>query len=67
MGRTANDDETRIRSMALSGQLAVFQMMRRTALVSLNWDEVDAERLELIKRVVIEQARVVLHAIIADR
>lgn len=67
MGRPANDDETRIRSMALSGQLAVFQMMRRTALTSLNWDEVDAERLELIKRVVIEQTRVVLHAVIAGR
>jgi len=66
MNRPANDDETRIRSMALSGQLAVFQMMRRTALIALNWDEVDAQRLELIKRVVIEHTRAVLRAIIAD-
>ncbi|TWC11589.1 TetR family transcriptional regulator [Pseudomonas sp. SJZ083] len=67
LGRAASDDETRIRSMALSGQLAVFQMMRRTALTSLNWDKVDAERLELIKRVVIDHTRAVLHAMIIGR
>ncbi|WP_223570856.1 CerR family C-terminal domain-containing protein [Pseudomonas sp. BF-R-26] len=67
LGRPANDDETRIRSMALSGQLAVFQMMRRTALTSLNWDKVDAERLDLITRVVIDHTRAVLHAMIIGR
>ena len=40
--------------------MAVFQMMRRTAFTSLNWDEVDVERLELIKRVVMEPTRAVL-------
>ncbi len=42
--------------------MAVFQMMRRTAFTSLNWDEVDVERLELIKRVVMEPTRAVLLA-----
>ncbi|WP_191624963.1 hypothetical protein [Pseudomonas fluorescens] len=40
--------------------MAVFQMMRRTAFTSLNWDEADVERLELIKRVVMEPTRAVL-------
>ncbi|CRL51804.1 CerR family C-terminal domain-containing protein [Pseudomonas sp. P154a] len=66
MSCAPNDDEARIRSMALNGQLAVFQMMRRTALTSLNWGEVDAQRLELIKCVVIKHTRAVLHAIIAE-
>ena len=42
-------------------------MMRRTAFTSLNWDEVDVERLELIKRVVMEPPPAVLLAMIAGR
>jgi AcrR family transcriptional regulator len=34
LGRPADDEETRIRTMALSGQLLFFQVQRRTALTS---------------------------------
>ncbi len=67
LGRSPGDDETLIRTMALSGQLMVFQVARRSALTVLNWDAVNAERLALIKRVVREQTTALLRALLATR
>jgi TetR/AcrR family transcriptional regulator, regulator of cefoperazone and chloramphenicol sensitivity len=67
LGRSPRDDETLIRTMALSGQLMVFQVARRTALTALNWDSINAERLALIKRVVREQTTALLRALLAAR
>jgi hypothetical protein len=53
--------------MALSGQLMVFQMARRSALTALNWDSIDAERLALIKRVIREQTTALLRSLLATR
>ncbi len=67
LGRPPNDDETLIRTMALNGQLIVFQVMRRTALTTLNWDAVDAERLGQLKRIIREQTASLLRSILALR
>jgi TetR/AcrR family transcriptional regulator, regulator of cefoperazone and chloramphenicol sensitivity len=67
LGRPANDDETLIRTMALSGQLVFFQAMRRTVLTALNWDAIDADRLALLTRIVTEQTRVLLRSMTAAR
>jgi hypothetical protein len=53
--------------MALSGQLMAFQVMRRSALASLGWDTIDAQRLKLLKRVLHEQTRALLSSLAASR
>jgi hypothetical protein len=67
LGRPADDDETMIRTMALNGQLLVFQVMRRTALTTLKWKEIDAEQLTLLKRVITEQTGTLLRELSASR
>ena len=67
LGRSPGDDETLIRTMALSGQLMVFQVARRTALTALNWDSINPERLALIKRVIREQTVALLRSLASTR
>jgi AcrR family transcriptional regulator len=66
LGRPADDEETLIRTMALSGQLLFFQVLRRTALTALNWDAINAERLALLKRVIGEQTAALLRSMSAQ-
>ena len=67
VGRPAGDDETLIRTMALNGQLMVFQVARRSALTALNWEAIDGERLALLKRVLREQTGALLRSMIEAR
>ena len=67
LGRPADDEETLIRTMIVSGQLHVFQMARKSVLARLNWDRVDAGRLELLKRILREHSSVLLHAMVKSR
>lgn len=67
LGRPANDDETLVRATTLSGQLQVFQMARRSVLTKLNWDRIDGQRLELLKRIIREHTSVLLHAMAKSR
>jgi hypothetical protein len=67
LGRPAGDEETLIRTLALNGQLLVFQVARRSALATLNWDAIDADRLALLKRVIREQTGALLRSMIAAR
>jgi AcrR family transcriptional regulator len=67
LGRPADDAETLIRTMALSGQLMFFSVMRRTALTKLNWDAYDADRRAQVKNIIGEQTRAVLRSMIAER
>jgi TetR/AcrR family transcriptional regulator, regulator of cefoperazone and chloramphenicol sensitivity len=67
LGRPADDEETLIRTTTLSGQLHVFQIARRSVLRKLNWDAINARRLDLLKRVVGEHARVLLRAMAKAR
>jgi TetR/AcrR family transcriptional regulator, regulator of cefoperazone and chloramphenicol sensitivity len=67
LGRPADDEETLIRTMTLSGQLMVFQLARRSVMTKLNWDEVDAQRLALLQKVLLEHTQSLLRSMIATR
>ena len=67
IGLPASDDETKVRTMALHGQLRSFQVVKRSALAALNWDAVDGPRLELLQRVVREHTITLLRAMIKTR
>ena len=67
IGRPADDEEVRIRAVALSGQFQVFHVCRRMALRLLDWDEIDAERQALVKKVVRDHTRELLRAFAAKK
>jgi hypothetical protein len=67
LGKPADDEETVIRTAALSGQLSVFQMVRRSVLALLNWESIEGERLALLKRVLREQTVALLRSMVAMR
>jgi AcrR family transcriptional regulator len=67
IGRPADDEETLIRTMTVSGQLHVFQVARKSVLARLNWDRVDAGRIESLKRILREHSTVLLHAMVKAR
>ncbi len=67
LGRPANDEETVLRTLTLTGQLTVFQCAPRSALARLNWDAVNTERLALLKRVIRDQTAALLRYLIASR
>jgi AcrR family transcriptional regulator len=66
-GRPADDEDVRIRAVALSGQFQVFHVCRRMALRLLDWDEIDAERQALVKEVVRDHTRALLGALAAKK
>jgi AcrR family transcriptional regulator len=66
-GRPPEDEETRVRAIALSGQFQVFHVCRRMALTVLDWTDIDADRQALIKRVVRDHTRAVLLGFVAQR
>lgn len=51
----ADDDECIVRAMTLNGQLLPFYFARRSSLSALQWNEIDAERLAFLIRIVKEQ------------
>jgi AcrR family transcriptional regulator len=66
-GRAADDEETRIRAVALSGQFQVFHVCRRMALTLLDWDGIDSERQAIVNRVVRDHTRELLRAFAANK
>lgn len=67
IGKPAEDEETRVRTFALSGQNQVFHVCHRMALNLLGWDAIDVERQALIKRIVRDQTRQLLRALAVER
>jgi AcrR family transcriptional regulator len=67
LGRPADDEETLIRTMTLSGQLHVFQTARRSVLARLNWDRIDEGRLDLLKGVIREHTGALLRTMLKAR
>jgi TetR/AcrR family transcriptional regulator, regulator of cefoperazone and chloramphenicol sensitivity len=67
IGLPADDEEVRIRAVALSGQFQVFHVCRRMTLRLLDWDEIDTERQALVKKVVRDHTREVLLALAAKK
>ena len=67
VGRPADDEETLLRTTTLGGQLMAFQFARRSVLTKLNWDKVDARRLDLLKKVIREHTSALLWWMTRDR
>jgi TetR/AcrR family transcriptional regulator, regulator of cefoperazone and chloramphenicol sensitivity len=66
-GRPADEEEVRIRAVALSGQFQVFHVCRRMALRLLDWEQIDAQREALVTQIVRDQTRELLRAFAARR
>lgn len=66
-GRPADDEEVRVRTVALSGQFQVFHVCRRMTLRLLDWEEIDAERQALVMKVVRDHTRELLRALAARK
>jgi AcrR family transcriptional regulator len=67
LGRSIDDDETKLRTMALNGQLLVFHVMRRTALTTLNWKAIGPGEVAQLKRIITDQVRILLRGLAARR
>jgi AcrR family transcriptional regulator len=67
LGRAKTDEESLIRTLALGGQLVIFQVLRGNVLSALNWDAIDAGRSEFLTRIVSEQTAVLLRYFSAMR
>jgi AcrR family transcriptional regulator len=67
LGRSADDEETRIRAVALSGQFQVFHVCRRMVLSLLSWDEIDPERQARVKEISRDHARALLRSFAEKR
>jgi AcrR family transcriptional regulator len=52
LGRSAEDEETLLRTIMLNGQMHVFHLARQSLLAKLNWDTIDASRLALLQRII---------------
>ena len=52
LGRSAEDEETLLRTIMLNGQMHVFHLARQSLLAKLNWDTIDANRLALLQRII---------------
>jgi TetR/AcrR family transcriptional regulator, regulator of cefoperazone and chloramphenicol sensitivity len=66
-GASTDDPVTRIRVLSLLGQLMLFHTAPRSALHHLGWQEIDAERGELLKSTVGAQTRALLEMWSAER
>ena len=61
-GRDAGDEVTRIKAVAILGQVSTFHTNRESTLETLKWCEFDPTRLQLIKTVIREHTRAILGA-----
>jgi AcrR family transcriptional regulator len=59
------DPQTKLRTIAILGQLSVFHLGRSNALAMLGWPDFRGERLEMLKGLLRAQTRAILHPISA--
>ncbi|WP_367651563.1 CerR family C-terminal domain-containing protein [Cupriavidus basilensis] len=66
-GRKPTDDVTKIRTIAIDSQVAVFRMFRRNVLGALGWEAIGPKEMAQLADVIFEQTRVLLLAFVAAR
>lgn len=66
-GRPATDEITRIRTIAIDGQGSAFPMKKRNVLRAMAWETIGPEETAKIQRVILEQTRLLLRALVAER
>lgn len=59
-GMDPEDPVVRIRTLSLQGQVGVFYTFRQPTMNMLGWEQVDAERLAIISRALIDNMRILL-------
>jgi AcrR family transcriptional regulator len=67
LGKPAGDEETKIRTLAIDGQVLVFRMMRRQAISALGWQGFGSEETARISKIILEQTRELLAALVRAR
>jgi AcrR family transcriptional regulator len=67
LGVPPGAEEARVRAITLSGQLLVFQFLRRSFLTALGWDKFDGRRVSLIKRILRENTEALLTSLTRSR
>jgi len=66
-GRPATDEITRIRTIAIDGQGAAFPTKKRNVLRAMGWESIGADEAARIERVILEQTRLLLRALVLER
>lgn len=66
-GRPASDEITRIRTIAIDGQGAAFPTKKRNVLRAMGWESIGADEAARIERVILEQTRLLLRALVVER
>ena len=67
LGRSADDEETLIRTLMLNGQMHVFHFAHRSLLAKLNWKSIDASRLALLQRIIRDHVGALLQSMAKAR
>jgi len=67
LGKPADDEETRIRTLTIDGQVLVFRMMRRQVLSMLGWENIGQQETERVAAVILDQTRELLAALVKSR
>ncbi len=66
-GGDAADEATRIKALAILGQVSTFHTNRESTMECLKWPDFDAPRLQMIKTVIREHTRAILDAAVQKR
>lgn len=66
-GRPATDEITRIRTIAIDGQGAAFPTKKRNVLRAMGWEAIGPDEAARIQRVILEQTRMLLRALVLER
>ncbi|MCP3713619.1 CerR family C-terminal domain-containing protein [Paraburkholderia sp. CNPSo 3274] len=67
MGRDAGDEEALLRALTITGQLVAIHLTRRSMMVTLGWESIDARRLRWITSVVDKQTVLLLEEVVKER
>lgn len=67
MGRDACDEEASLRALTITGQLVAIHLTRRSVMLSLGWESIDARRLGWITSVVDKQTTQLLEEVVRER
>lgn len=67
IGRPADDEDTRIRTIAIDSQIAAFKVMRRHVLKALQWDSYGESETQRVQDVLQDQTRILLLGLVAQR
>lgn len=67
IGQPATDENTRIRTIAIDSQVGAFKVMRRHVLRALGWDHYGEDETARVREVLLDQTRILLLGLVAQR